>query len=88
MDAGADLPVSRANIAITAPDGTPPPDAPGWIWSHDNPYLHGTLAPTAREYEADALEVASLPPRWRCAGACIRCIAGRSTCEPARCARA
>jgi carotenoid cleavage dioxygenase len=66
MQAGADLPISRANIAITAPDGTPPPDAPDWIWSQDNPYLHGMFAPTAREYEAEALNVEGELPRDLC----------------------
>ena len=57
------LPVTRANVQMFAPDGTPPPDAPDWIWQTDHPYLHGWFAPTAREYAADGLKVeGELPP--------------------------
>ncbi len=52
-----DLPIASANIALFAPDGTPPPDAPDWIWQVDHPYLHGLFAPTSREYGAEDLEV-------------------------------
>jgi carotenoid cleavage dioxygenase-like enzyme len=51
------LPIAGANIYLTAPDGTPPPDAPDWIWEVDHPYLHGLFAPTSREYEAAELAV-------------------------------
>jgi carotenoid cleavage dioxygenase-like enzyme len=52
-----DLAITRLNVRMMAPDGTPPPDAPGWIWRVDHPYLHGVFAPTQREYDADNLEV-------------------------------
>ncbi|MGL1080491.1 carotenoid oxygenase family protein, partial [Vibrio parahaemolyticus] len=52
-----DLPIASANIPLFAPDGTPPPDAPDWIWQVDHPYLHGLFAPTSREYGAEDLEV-------------------------------
>lgn len=51
------LPITEANVRMFAPDGTPPPDAPDWIWHYDHPYLHGHFAPSTREYEADDLEV-------------------------------
>jgi carotenoid cleavage dioxygenase-like enzyme len=51
------LPISALNVRLAAPDGRPPPDAPSWIWDYDQPYLHGAFAPTAREYEADKLQV-------------------------------
>jgi len=35
----------------------PLPDAPGWIYELDNPYLHGPYAPTVSETEARALPV-------------------------------
>lgn len=53
----ADLAITRLNVRIMAPDGTPPPDAPDWIWRIDHPYLHGVFAPTNVEYAADDLEV-------------------------------
>ena len=51
------LPISALNVRMAAPDGTPPPDAPDWIWQFDQPYLHGAFAPTDFEYEADDLIV-------------------------------
>jgi carotenoid cleavage dioxygenase-like enzyme len=57
-----DLPITRANVRLLAPDGTPPPDAPDWIWGTDHPYLHGWFAPTAREYDADNLVVEGTLP--------------------------
>ena len=53
----SDLPISALNVRMAAPDGTPPPDAPEWIWQFDQPYLHGPFAPTDVEYDADELEV-------------------------------
>lgn len=53
----AHLPLTLRNIRALAPDGTPPPDAPDWIWQIDHPYLHGQFAPTSREYDADDLVV-------------------------------
>ena len=32
-------------------------DTPAWIYSLDNPYLHGVYAPTLDELSADGLEV-------------------------------
>lgn len=61
--ANHDLPISAANVRLMAPDGTPPPDAPDWIWSYDHPYLHGLFAPTDREYDADDLEVEGELPK-------------------------
>ncbi len=52
-----DLAITRLNIRMMAPDGSLPPDAPDWIYRVDQPYLHGIFAPTAREYDADDLEV-------------------------------
>ena len=52
-----DLPITRLNVQMMAPDGTPPPDAPEWIWEYDHPYVHGWFAPTNREYDADNLEI-------------------------------
>jgi carotenoid cleavage dioxygenase len=51
------LPITRRNVRPVAPDGTPPPDAPDWIWDLDHPYLHGAFAPTHREYAAEKLEL-------------------------------
>jgi carotenoid cleavage dioxygenase len=47
-----------------APDRTPPTDAPEWIATIDNPYLHGLFAPTTEERAADALPVVegAIPP--------------------------
>lgn len=56
-DLAQSLPIAAANIPLTAPDGTPPPDAPAWIWEVDHPYLHGLFAPTHREYSAEDLVV-------------------------------
>jgi carotenoid cleavage dioxygenase len=58
-----DLPITRLNVRMLAPDGTPPPDAPDWIWTVDHPYLHGMFAPTAREYAADDLDVEGELPK-------------------------
>lgn len=65
-DAAHDLPVTAANVRMFAPDGTPPPDAPDWIWGFDHPYLHGHFAPTNVEYEADDLEVEGEIPADLC----------------------
>lgn len=65
-DALASLPVTRANVRPLAPDGTPPPDAPDWIWDYDHPYLHGPFAPTAVEYEAEDLTVEGEIPADLC----------------------
>ena len=40
-------------------------DAPAWIYNHDNPYLHGVYAPTARELDKDCLLYTSPSPRDR-----------------------
>ena len=53
----SELPITARNIQALAPDGSPPPDAPDWIWGVDHPYLHGVFAPTAREYAAENLAV-------------------------------
>ena len=60
------LPVTLANVRQFAPDGTPPPDAPAWIWNYDHPYLHGAFAPTDIEYEAEDLEVEGEIPADLC----------------------
>jgi carotenoid cleavage dioxygenase-like enzyme len=54
---GIDLPITRLNVRLMAPDGKLPPDAPEWIWKLDHPYLHGLFAPTNREYDAENLEI-------------------------------
>ena len=61
-----DLAVTAANVRMFAPDGTPPPDAPDWIWRYDHPYLHGPFAPTDIEYDADDLEVEGEIPADLC----------------------
>ena len=40
-----------------SPSGTRPTNAPAWIDTIDNPYLHGVFAPTTREVAAADLEV-------------------------------
>ena len=60
------LAVTRANVRMYAPDGTPPPDAPDWIWHYDHPYLHGGFAPSDIEYEAEDLEVEGEIPADLC----------------------
>ena len=62
-----DLPIVSANVRALAPDGTPPPDAPDWIWGVDHPYLHGWFAPTAREYAAEqgVTEEEALSAGWK-----------------------
>ncbi len=60
------LAVTKANVRMFAPDGTPPPDAPEWIWGYDHPYLHGAFAPTNVEYDADDLEVEGEIPADLC----------------------
>ncbi|MCB9679280.1 MAG: carotenoid oxygenase family protein [Alphaproteobacteria bacterium] len=45
------------------PDRVPPPGAPHWIESIDNPYLHGLFAPVTAEVAAHALEVEGELPR-------------------------
>lgn len=62
----ADLPLARHNVALTAPDGTPPTDAPSWIWEVDHPYLHGVFAPVATEMRADDLPVTGELPSDLC----------------------
>lgn len=52
-----DLPRVAANIEMLSPSGTPPTDAPDWIWDVDHPYLHGTFAPIAHEADGEDLEV-------------------------------
>ncbi len=60
------LEVTNANVRMYAPDGTPPTDAPDWIWGYDHPYLHGAFAPTNREYEAEDLKVEGEIPADLC----------------------
>ena len=60
------LPISALNVRMAAPDGTPPTDAPDWIWDFDQPYLHGPFAPTNVEYDADDLVVEGELPADLC----------------------
>jgi carotenoid cleavage dioxygenase-like enzyme len=53
MDMPADYPITRACLG----DVPQFDDAPSWIYTLDNPYLHGVYAPLDRECEADALPV-------------------------------
>lgn len=53
----SELPVANMNVALTAPDGTPPEAIPDWAWEVDHPYLHGNFAPVSSEFRADDLPV-------------------------------
>ena len=59
----AELPVTARYSKTLNPVGRRPTDAPDWIDTIDNPYLHGVYAPTTREVSADALEVEGELPR-------------------------
>lgn len=60
------LAVTKANVRMFAPDGSPPPDAPEWIWGYDHPYLHGAFAPSDVEYDSEELEVEGEIPADLC----------------------
>jgi carotenoid cleavage dioxygenase-like enzyme len=57
VDLTASLPLAANNIALTNASGTPPPQAPDWIWDVDHPYLHGHFAPVADECREETLEI-------------------------------
>ena len=57
------LPISQLNVRMTSPDGTPPPDMPAWAKEFDQPYLHGSFAPTNVEYLTEELEIEGICPR-------------------------
>ena len=60
------LPISQLNVRMTSPDGTPPPDMPAWAKEFDQPYLHGSFAPTNVEYLTEELEIAGDLPTDLC----------------------
>ena len=63
-DAFPTMDITERYDKTLALDRTPPTDAPDWIETIDNPYLHGLFAPTTVEREADALPVleGAIPP--------------------------
>lgn len=58
-----DLPITQRHNKALHPAGTPPTDAPDWIYGIDNPYLHGLFAPVQHEHDADELQVEGEVPR-------------------------
>ena len=51
------LPIASRNVHVLGTKGTPPTDAPDWIWDVDHPYLHGHFAPIKTEMSAEKLDV-------------------------------
>ncbi|MFT4977657.1 MAG: carotenoid cleavage dioxygenase-like enzyme [Myxococcota bacterium] len=51
------LEITRRYGKTLSPAGLPPTDAPGWIDTVDNPYLHGLFAPVTAEQQAEDLQI-------------------------------
>lgn len=62
MDMPADFPITRACLGDVAEFD----DAPAWIYTLDNPYLHGVYAPLDRELASDDLPVEGELPADLC----------------------